>query len=136
MTDPAQVAELLAMVISDGQHGVHPDNPHIRFMAYPQGNKLIVTLPNPIETYPPKAFELTLRRVDDGYPPPLTAPNLGGLVEPGLRDRQSAEDRARYRSRLLVDDPVYGPASGFIVGVGSEQDDDGRWPLVWVPSMP
>ena len=45
--------------------------------------------------------------------------------------RQSAERQAAAWNAILIDDPDYGPASGYRVGVGSKTA--GRFPLVWVP---
>ena len=43
----------------------------------------------------------------------------------------SARHQASLWNTVLRDDPVFGPASGFVVGVGPRMD--GRYPLVWMP---
>lgn len=82
--------------------------------------------------------------------PSLMPPREGGLLNPELAyvKRVSAERQAAAWNQMLSDDPVLGPASGFVVGVGAkvvegacEPDCEhycaanvGRHPLVWVVS--
>lgn len=65
--------------------------------------------------------------------PSLTPPREGELIDRGESayvKRQSAETQARFWNEVLADDPVFGPESGFRVGVGPRMDR--RYPLVWV----
>lgn len=44
--------------------------------------------------------------------------------------RQSAERQAQHWNETLALDPVLGPTSGYVVGVGPRRE--GLYPLVWV----
>src|SRR4051794_37728057 len=48
--------------------------------------------------------------------------------------RASAESQAVFWNDHLIDDPEFGPSSGFRVGCGPRMD--GRYPLVWVRADP
>lgn len=66
--------------------------------------------------------------------PPLTTPREGDRIT-DMEDlsyvkARSAAHQADMWNRVLNDDPVFGPASGFVVGVGPRMD--GRYPLVWL----
>lgn len=66
--------------------------------------------------------------------PPLTLPQRGLPITPNAAfayvKRESSVRQAAYWNAALADDPVFGPASGFVVGVGSRVGR--RWPLVWI----
>ncbi|EWT02608.1 hypothetical protein N865_02835 [Intrasporangium oryzae NRRL B-24470] len=65
--------------------------------------------------------------------PPLMPPRAGDpiAVDISYVKRRSAENQANHWNEVLADDAVFGPASGFAVGVGARAD--GRYPLIWVP---
>lgn len=71
-------------------------------------------------------------------PPPLTPPRSGDLINPELAyvKRISAVRQAAAWNAIIRDDPVLGPASGCLVGVGAQRN--GRYPLVWsaMPDVP
>ena len=134
MTDPATIAEMVAVLVNEAQFPADGRFGGLSLSAWVDGENLIVTVPNPVEIYPPKVFELSLRRVDHGFPPPETRPQVGGSVGSGLRDRADSQARADYWTSQLAHDPVYGAGTGFVVGVAQQVDDDGIWPLIWVPN--
>lgn len=134
MTDPATIAEMVAVLVNEAQFPADGRFGGLSLSAWVDGENLIVTIPNPVEIYPPKVFELSLRRVDHGFPPPETRPQVGGSVGSGLRDRADSQARADYWTSQLAHDPVYGAGTGFVVGVAQQVDDDGIWPLIWVPN--
>lgn len=64
--------------------------------------------------------------------PSLNPPRLGDALAEGLEyvQRSSASHQAGIWNQILQDDPVCGPGSGLVVGVGPRV---GRhFPLVWV----
>lgn len=66
--------------------------------------------------------------------PALELPAPGAYI--GRHDvsyvkRDSARRQAAHWNEALRDDPVFGPGSGYCVGVGEKVGR--RWPLVWVP---
>lgn len=134
MTDPATIADMVAVLVNEAQFPADGRFGGLSLSAWVDGENLIVTIPNPVEIYPPKVFELSLRRVDHGFPPPETRPQVGGSVGSGLRDRADSQARADYWTLQLANDPVYGVGTGFVVGVAQQVDDDGIWPLIWVPN--
>lgn len=134
MTDPATIVEMVAVLVNEAQFPADGRFGGLSLSAWVDGENLIVTIPNPVEIYPPKVFELSLRRVDHGFPPPETRPQVGGSVGSGLRDRADSQARADYWTSQLAHDPVYGAGTGFVVGVAQQVDDDGIWPLIWVPN--
>lgn len=66
--------------------------------------------------------------------PPLNTPRLGDPInaECSYVKHASSLAQAAHWNALLVDDPVFGPACGLVVGVAPARDSDGRYPLVWV----
>lgn len=132
LTDPAVVADMLAIIVNDSPT-LDTERYH-KFVvtAVADGDKLLVTIPNPVEVYPARVWELSIRLRDDKFPAPRTTPRSGDSVGPGLWDKQASQDRAEYWTAQLHNDPVYGATSGLIVGVGPERDEDGHWPLIWV----
>lgn len=72
--------------------------------------------------------------------PPLQVPRLGDPItrwgELSYVKRTSSERQAQLWNVVLSDDPVFGPMSGFVVGVAPLRDRDGRYPLVWVYAPP
>lgn len=66
--------------------------------------------------------------------PELNLPRLGASVDARAQlayvKRASATHQAALWNEILADDPIFGPSSGLVVGVGPRMDD--RYPLVWV----
>ena len=66
-------------------------------------------------------------------PPPLSLPREGERIRGdtfAYVKRASSVRQAAAWNEQLAGDPVLGPGSGFVVGVGPRMD--GRFPLVWV----
>lgn len=63
-------------------------------------------------------------------PPSEDAPVTTSGFELTYVKRSSAEGQAAVWNEVLADDPVLGPSSGLVVGVGPRAN--GRYPLVWV----
>ena len=66
-------------------------------------------------------------------PPPLDPPRAGRRIRGetfAYVKRVSAERQAAAWNEQLANDPVLGPTSGFVVGVGERSE--GRYPLIWV----
>lgn len=71
--------------------------------------------------------------------PPLTDPVLGMPIaangEFAYRTRKSAHNQAAMWNEVLDQDPIHGPATGFVVGVApiaSQMEDGSRFELIWV----
>lgn len=66
--------------------------------------------------------------------PPLNPPELGVPLGPelGYKKRSSSSRQAETWNEILADDPVFGPSSGYVVGVSPIKDRDGYYELVWV----
>ncbi|WP_100514336.1 hypothetical protein [Mycobacteroides abscessus] len=131
MRDPATIADMVAVLVNDATFPASGRYGGLMLNGWADGDKVVVVLPNPVEVCPPKVFELSVRRIDRGFPPPMTQPSLGAPVGAGLADHAASVARAHYWSLQLAQDPVYGADSGFIVGVADAPDDDGIWALVW-----
>jgi len=71
-------------------------------------------------------------------PMPLNQPRLGQALSDELSyvRRASAEKQAKFWNQVLADNPIYGPASGLIVGAAPKKDADGRYKLVWAAPKP
>jgi hypothetical protein len=70
-------------------------------------------------------------------PPEINPPRLGVPLsaEFSYVKRASSERQARSWNDTLALDPFHGPAAtGLVVGVFPVRDEDGRFPLVWVPA--
>lgn len=65
--------------------------------------------------------------------PSLNPPRLGDPIAPGCEyvKRTSAVAQAGFWNEALAADPIFGPASGFRVGIGMRMG--GAYPLVWLP---
>jgi len=136
LDDPAVIADALAVLITHSEFPGH--SPYrtgsLTFHADTDGDSIIVTMPHPTRIYPDRTFELSVRLIDSGFPPPASAPRLGDLVGAGRRGLDESEQLAQYWTTQLASDPVYGSAaSGLVVGVGPQPDGSGLWPLIWVP---
>ena len=67
------------------------------------------------------------------HPIPLTTPASEHPISDlgvSYAKKSSAINQAEAWNEHLKDDPVYGPRSGFVVGIGPRTA--GRYPLVWV----
>ncbi|GAA1434386.1 hypothetical protein GCM10009616_28660 [Microlunatus lacustris] len=64
--------------------------------------------------------------------PAISVPALGRHLSPDISSSKKvrAEKQAKFWNLGLAEDPVFGPGSGYVVGV-TDQAVDGRWPLVW-----
>lgn len=66
--------------------------------------------------------------------PALELPAPGAYIgrhELAYVKRESARRNAAEWNDMLRDDPLFGPSSGYCVGIGEQVGR--RWPLVWVP---